>query len=239
VATAFVLARLYVRWKVVFKMGKDDAVIALALMAFISNVSTALWGTSYGYGRHVYDLIGDRMVASFNLQIMSMMLLVTYQLTLALIQISILLFYLRLSFSQTLHRATYIFIGVIVSFCLATCAANLYSCWPGIKIFNPACKRQSYWYATSALGLLFDIIIWVMPIRELWRLRFMSKRAKVGLIATFSVGFLAIMVSIARTATIPMSVHTKDPTYDRALRYMVSQLECALGIVCACLPSLR
>lgn len=59
VATALAACRFYVRQRILRSVGKDDWLLLLALAFAWANIAAGLWGTTIGFGRHIYDIIHD------------------------------------------------------------------------------------------------------------------------------------------------------------------------------------
>lgn len=54
--TMLVALRLYVRFKLLHSVGKDDVLLVAALAVAWVYGSLVLWGCTAGLGRHVYDI---------------------------------------------------------------------------------------------------------------------------------------------------------------------------------------
>jgi hypothetical protein len=67
----------------------------------------------------------------------------------------------------------------------------------------------------------------------------MSLGSKIGLVVLFSMGFFICLTTALRMATLPLTLHTKEPTYESAPTNLWSFIEAATGVICACLISLR
>jgi len=67
----------------------------------------------------------------------------------------------------------------------------------------------------------------------------MSVGSKIGLVILFSMGFFICLTTALRMATLPLSINTKEPTYESAPANLWSFIEAATGVICACLISLR
>jgi hypothetical protein len=67
----------------------------------------------------------------------------------------------------------------------------------------------------------------------------MSIGSKIGLVVLFSMGFFICLTTALRMATLPQSLHAKEPTFESAPANLWSFIEAATGVICACLISLR
>lgn len=60
-ATIMCAARFYVRHWLLHMLGKDDWFLLISLVFTWANASLSMWGTSVGFGRHVYDIVHERI----------------------------------------------------------------------------------------------------------------------------------------------------------------------------------
>jgi hypothetical protein len=67
----------------------------------------------------------------------------------------------------------------------------------------------------------------------------MSSGNKIGLVFLFSIGFLICLITVLRMATLPQTLKTTEPTWESAPTNLWSFIEAAVGVICACLISLR
>jgi hypothetical protein len=86
--------------------------------------------------------------------------------------------------------------------------------------------------------LITDIAIFILPMPVILRLN-MSIGSKIGLVVLFSMGFFICLTTALRMATLPQSLHAKEPTFESAPANLWSFIEAATGVICACLISLR
>lgn len=97
---------------------------------------------------------------------------------------------------------------------------------------------RSHSWSNAVLNLVTDIAIFILPIPVILRLN-MSIGSRIGLVILFSMGFFICLTTALRMATLPLSLKTKDPTYESAPANLWSFIEAATGVICACLISLR
>ncbi|KAL1641568.1 hypothetical protein SLS61_010056 [Didymella pomorum] len=67
----------------------------------------------------------------------------------------------------------------------------------------------------------------------------MSIGSRVGLVVLFCMGFFICLTTALRMATLPLTLKTKEPSWESAPTNMWSYIESATGVICACLISLR
>lgn len=67
----------------------------------------------------------------------------------------------------------------------------------------------------------------------------MSIGSRIGLVVLFCVGFFICLTTALRMATLPLTLKTKEPSWESAPTNLWSFIESATGVICACLISLR
>lgn len=92
---------------------------------------------------------------------------------------------------------------------------------------------------TNAISnLITDLAIFFLPMPVISRLN-MSAGNRIGLVVLFSIGFLICLITILRMATLPQTLKATEPTWESAPTNLWSFIEAAVGVICACLISLR
>jgi hypothetical protein len=104
-------------------------------------------------------------------------------------------------------------------------------------IMHEEANQRCRW-SNAVLNLITDIAIFILPMPVILRLN-MSIGSKIGLVVLFSMGFFICLTTALRMATLPQSLHAKEPTYESAPANLWSFIEAATGVICACLISLR
>lgn len=118
----------------------------------------------------------------------------TYNLSLVLTKVSILLFYLRTfqSYSKLRHTAGALLIFVI-SVALVIFAVMITACVPLRKYWNSAtrghCQPEGVWWAMSGFNALSDLCIFVLPLPVIYHLQ-LPRQKKLHLVVVFTVGSL-------------------------------------------------
>ncbi|KAI9851442.1 MAG: hypothetical protein M1838_003631 [Thelocarpon superellum] len=91
--------------------------------------------------------------------------------------------------------------------------------------------------ASGAITIFTDILLLVMPIRMVWRLQ-ISNKQRSALCCIFLLGGFVCVASTLRLPYLYL-LFTDDPTWDSYEPTVWTEVELNLGIVCACLPTLR
>ncbi|PHH82575.1 hypothetical protein CDD83_3224 [Cordyceps sp. RAO-2017] len=177
----------------------------------------------------------------------------TLPLVLGFVKLSFLLFYVRIfvvsragAVSLLLHGL----VAVVSLWMLACFLALLFECrlrfWAAwgsaLDIVQNCDDTFAFVYAVCLSDFIVDVLIILIPIPLVWRLK-VSRRKKLAMIAVFLLGAVAVAASLTRLIiTLQLVYSAFDPSSDEILvvtTYMYwGVVECAVGILAACLPSL-
>jgi len=117
------------------------------------------------------------------------------------------------------------------------------SCMPvkafwDISVTQKKCiNTTAFFIANSAVHVILDIAILTLPVRKVWALK-MSMQKKIMVSFMFLLGGFICVIGIIRLfflATLKMN----DATYSLVDTYIWSSIETNVGVICACLPTLR
>lgn len=160
------------------------------------------------------------------------------------IQWSILFFYLKHLKLPHFYRITvYILTFSSTLWCLLRIVGNI-SCHAPSKNGDGKCvKIGCVKVALGVAAMALDLVIWSLPIRPLIKSTkesIMPPKVRTGVLAAFAVGLLACIVTMPRIGAIIAEVqHEEDMSRRPSLIIIYDQLEIGLGVVAACIPSLR
>ncbi|KAL8393830.1 hypothetical protein RB595_003548 [Gaeumannomyces hyphopodioides] len=90
----------------------------------------------------------------------------------------------------------------------------------------------------AVFGIVMDAWMLFLPLSQIPKMN-MSIGRKVGVAFMFCLGTLATVVSILRLFALSRSEATTNPSRDILGLVLLSSIEMSVGIICACLPSLR
>lgn len=172
-----------------------------------------------------------------------------YGMSLAVVKISILLMYARI-FPTRFFRVGATILGVItVTWWLAIFIVSIWSCSPIayqwdkmliLKYPDAHCVDGAQFYiGNSVPNIITDVLILALPIREVMRLQVStSQRVAVG--GMFALGGLVVIISIIRLVSL-FTLDMTGPNASRSLAipWLYSVVEPCIGIISACLPTLR
>ncbi|KAL8408572.1 hypothetical protein RB594_007128 [Gaeumannomyces avenae] len=170
----------------------------------------------------------------------------TYIVTLALIKVSILTFYLRLFKHYRGFR-----IAVIISLVVTTLSSiiipvlTILSCRPVERFWDRDIKRGSCLsiprlaYANSGLAIIQDVVIITFPILLVAGLEAMTRRKKMYVAGMFGVGGLGCIATILRLSTLEGFGDSIDPSWDYLPVTYWTSIELAAGFIVSCMPAFR
>ncbi|KAJ0417247.1 hypothetical protein BJY00DRAFT_316032 [Aspergillus carlsbadensis] len=207
-----VLARVYVRTRVLKLWGIEDTTCILAACGSIANIGMYLNAVSLGMGKHSWNVPVTVVMSATNIRLLSPN--ITYLFTVCFAKLSILFLYRRLF---PIHREKiFIWIGIIMNIVLsstfmALSIANLVECvrfTSGVTSFcRFAHEEMVLWI--SAANVFTDFYIAVLPIPRVLSLQ-TSNRRKFGLCLTFASGLCACGASVARLVHTCRNLHNPD-----------------------------
>lgn len=165
---------------------------------------------------------------------------VPYYLNLWLVKFALLGLYFRIVPRNTITRKFLWFTFVVAIMAgVVIVLLNLLLCQP--VSLNWALHPTERCYSSTSetpfivsvvVNLVVDICIFVIPFPVLKTLANLTRRQKIGLAATFSLGILTIIVLIVRAVIVATSGSV-------ALTAIFTALECMTSMAVACLPSFR
>ncbi|AEO63554.1 uncharacterized protein THITE_2074633 [Thermothielavioides terrestris NRRL 8126] len=258
-ATFFVAARLVSRVAIVRRTAGCDYVIVLAwLIAAFLSMSIDV-GVKHGLGRHDRDIDPE---SKAGLRLCEFVFSILYNPALMATKTSILIFYLRLSKNthRVLRLASWVVLGVVnVSGTILT-FLNIFRCAPtgaawDVDVPPARCIPLLTEFICSApVNIVTDLAVLALPIPVLTGVR-LPQRQKTILVATFALGIFVAVVDVVRIFYLQRAIQhvptspPSDPSaqYDQvadfswnaSLALMWSTVEVNVGIVCACVPTLK
>ncbi|CVK92734.1 related to L-fucose permease [Fusarium mangiferae] len=258
-ATVFVVARIVSRTFIVRNVTWDDRVMILAwLFAFFLSF-TICFGVHNGLGRHDENIDPNRLPA---LRRCEYVFSILCNPALMATKTSVLIFYLRLAkhtqrvlrFASWLTLAVVNIAGVILTF------MNVFQCRPTQAAWDVNYDERAKcipllteFICSSPVNIVTDLAILALPIPVLTGMRLPS-RQKTILVLTFTVGIFVTVVDVVRiyylqqAITAPTST-TADPqsrfggqtdfAWNASRSLMWSAVEVNVGMMCACVPTLK
>ncbi|KAI9843165.1 MAG: hypothetical protein M1838_002753 [Thelocarpon superellum] len=238
-STVSVVLRLWARRLVQVRMGWDDWLILISLFLAYGLSSTMFMATHFGVGTHLLANSYSDLLMVFKALYS---FLIIYGLEIALVKISILLFYLRIFPARKFRRLCIGFIVFTVGSAMSIVLVAIFQCDPISEYWtrnnSGTCINPYKWLmAEGGITLFINASLLILPIPLVWRLQ-LKLPQKLGVLGFFCAGSLVCIASIVR---IPYISHmfTVDPIFTGVVTAQWSVVEANMGIICACLPVLR
>ncbi|KAK4937793.1 hypothetical protein LTR10_021671 [Elasticomyces elasticus] len=233
----FVFVRFVARIAFVKHFGPDDILIALAWAAALGlavvtkqETHNSSQTSSTENGASITNLL--RQLWSAN---------ITYNLAVLLLKDSLLLQYLRFSKDIGYRRACWALGAIVTVYGLAALFVGIFSCRPIAYSWNSQLSGGkcinflAFWLFNASFNSATDIIVIVLPIPVLSALQ-LPRKQMIILASIFVLGAFVCIASIIRlTSVYTATVNNKD----NASIAIWSTVEVNVGIICACLPSIR
>ncbi|KAL1648509.1 hypothetical protein SLS61_006833 [Didymella pomorum] len=238
---------LAAQWIVRFTVGRlellDDANTFMVLA-----VDTVLFAVCYkmswtGLGRDMWNVPFDEITTTLRLFWISE---IAYFSTLGFIKLSFLLFYLQIfpekRFRKIVWAVIYFQIASMVAFGFAatfvcTPVSFAWKQWDGNHT-GKCINNNALAFTHAAHSILVDFVTLSLPITQIWKLHLGLKK-KIGVLLMFSVGAFVTVVSMLRLRSLVHFANTTNMTWDYLEASLWSVIECQVGIICSCMPSIR
>ncbi|KAI1342663.1 hypothetical protein F5Y15DRAFT_430018 [Xylariaceae sp. FL0016] len=244
-ALVTVLLRIYVRVVRLRNPGWDDwlclAAMCLSIVVYAANMTAV----AMGFGAP-FPSIGSEAQTRIN-QAMWISPPV-WGLSTAVIKMSIVVSYTRIWSSRRFLTWSRALLGALAAFGLALFFGGVFACVPirlswsiaGNDATDGRCINQPlFMLITSAINIAFDLLVFAIPVPLTRRLQ-VPRPQRIALMVVFTVGAIACLASIMRLVAIrDLANATSDPSVAGLRLGIWSGVESNLGILCACLPSLR
>lgn len=258
VSTVFVAARFFTRTVLVRSIKQDDWWILAAWVLSAGFTSAICVGVSNGLGKHMVDIPVDmrdilrRSEYAFS---------VLYNPCLMLTKTSIIVFYLSVmskDVDKVFKWLNWITLAIVNIGGLSLTFLSICQCSPvsaGYVYPTPngsTCTDIVSLYLSSApVNIITDLALLILPMPILTGMR-LPKKQKIILVVTFGFGGFVAVVDVVRIAYLQTaaldrfngsggiaSADASDFSWYAALSFMWSAVEVHIGIICACVPSLK
>ncbi|CAL8584661.1 hypothetical protein XPA_010249 [Xanthoria parietina] len=238
--TLAVLARLTSRQLAHAGFWYDDLWVVIALCLSYGPIICVLVSQSTnGFGRHIWAL-GE----SNAIQFMRILYIyeVFYYASCSAIKICILLFYRRIFPVREIKRVLQIAMAVVVAYFVGSLLSALFQCTPIHKFWHRdapghCVDGNQIILIPGAINTVLDFIIIGLPLPLLWKLRTTTSQKSVLTGIFICAGFVCI-ISIIRLVVLSR-LENEDLTWNYVNSAIWSAAEPCMGVISACLPSLR
>ncbi|KAF3031781.1 hypothetical protein E8E11_000960 [Didymella keratinophila] len=218
----------------------DDWCILAALLLATATYTSAYEMTHYNFGKHLWDLESGQLQMALRYFYVCWNL---YVITLGLVKISLVVFYLQVFEDRRFRIVCWAVIGFISLSTIIIQFLTIFACTPIQSFWDRDTKGQcldvgAIGFANSALAIIQDLIILFMPMPGLWGLQ-MKRSRKIAVAFMFAVGAFGCITTIIRLHSLAGFKISLDPTWDYTNVVIWTGAELAAGIVCASLPAVR
>ncbi|KUI74234.1 L-fucose-proton symporter [Cytospora mali] len=259
VGTVFLIARLICRCAIVKRVSWDDYFIILAWFLITGLSITIDISTSKGLGKHDADIDAQHLLP---LRKTEYVFSVLYNPALMALKTSILIFYLRLSKNtqQVLRITSWVVLAIVNVAGAVLTLMNIFQCRPVMAAFSPHVYNAqcipllTEFICSAPVNIVTDLAILALPIPVLTGMR-LPGRQKYILVFTFSLGIFVTIVDVIRIYYLQQAI-TSVPTtpsndpqalfgdspefaWNASLSLMWSAVELNVGLICACIPTLK
>ncbi|KAI1342941.1 hypothetical protein F5Y15DRAFT_412613 [Xylariaceae sp. FL0016] len=225
--------------------GADDWAMTAAVAFTIPLMVLSVPLSEAGLGRDIWNLSRGEVTRVLYLYFWDE--LVYFPAT-AFTKISILLFYLSIfkSSIRWIRPAAWSLIGLNVGYMVAFDLVSIFQCTPvpGAWLhwdgeYDAVCRNiNAQAWASAAINIVLDVTTLLLPMPALWKLS-MSTAKKVQVMLMFGLGGFVTIVSILRLHTILEFGSSANITQDYVAIGVWTTIEVPVGVICACLPSIR
>ncbi|KAL2863497.1 uncharacterized protein BJX67DRAFT_260617 [Aspergillus lucknowensis] len=239
-ATIFVLARVYTRTKLIKRIEANDWMVVIALIFSFVFMSFFIVEALNGMGMHFDDIpkpILLKQMKAFWITIPF------YNAALLCAKASILMQYFRVFPSRGMRNTCWIMIGILATYGSWAVLSAFLNCIPVARFWDHSIpgsclSSKGLWFSNASMHIATDLAILIIPIPALATLE-LPRKQRIALISIFALGGFVCVTSICRLVSLKKISESSDPTYDNVGAAAWSSIECNVGIICACLPTLR
>ncbi|GFF44457.1 hypothetical protein IFM58399_07297 [Aspergillus lentulus] len=243
-AVVAVVLRLLCRTRV-SKVGLwwDDYLICIALAMVTGEYIDMIIWVYRGVGTHIYPL---GMTGFSNFFINLFVCEIFYTLSICLTKYSILMFYWRIFGTTNIRIPIYVIFFLVTGWGLGVIFTTIFQCLPirGFwdKSLNPHCgvDVNQFFIGNAVPNIITDWALLILPMPYIWRLH-KNTAQKIAISSVFVLGGFICVISIVRLVIMLDSyrVPSIDVTWVFIGPSTWTAVETNIGVVSACLPSLR
>ncbi|OCK78052.1 hypothetical protein K432DRAFT_102835 [Lepidopterella palustris CBS 459.81] len=245
VATVLVIARTVTVWRHRGWLGMEEAMVVCSNITLVIFCVILNETARYGFGLHTKDIPshGGQVHVALEYYYLSQ---IAYKTNITFNKLAFLLLYLRVFSIPSFRKICQVTLLVIGLASTAFIIATVFQCTPIRKAWHKTdpkvhghCVNNTWFRWTWASYNLFtDVWVFLLPIPVISKLQ-MSLSKKLGLIILFTLGLFVCLTTGIRMKALVQSTHATDVPWDSCPTNLWSFIETAVGLICACLISLR
>ncbi|BCS14850.1 hypothetical protein ALUC_70083A [Aspergillus luchuensis] len=213
------------------------SIVALALALAVN--ALLFQSLHAGVGEHV-DTLSAATVQEYSLNLYVMQLF--WNTCLPVIKLSIVLFYQRIFPVPSMIFACRAVMLFLAAWYVAFQTTAIFQCipihheWQKKTATGHCIDFVPFVITLAATNLCTDVLLLVLPTREIWKLQIPWPR-KIGLSIIFTLGVIVCTISIVRLENL-IAISDSDITWSDTYSHLWTAIESSLGVVVSCLPSL-
>ncbi|KAJ5109346.1 hypothetical protein N7456_006021 [Penicillium angulare] len=239
-SSVFVGLRLYTRVKLMRRMESNDWMVVIALVNAYIFMGLDIVEATSGMGMHLKDIppeILERQMKAFWLTIPF------YNAAVLCAKASILMQYFRVFPTHRMRVVCWVMITILALYGTWAVISAFLNCIPVAKFWDDSIpgfclSKPGLWFSNASMHITTDLVILIIPIPALIAID-IPRRQKAALMILFALGGFVCVTSIVRLVSLKKISDSTDPTYDNVGAASWSAIECNVGIICACLPTLK
>ncbi|KAH7371812.1 hypothetical protein BKA64DRAFT_267341 [Cadophora sp. MPI-SDFR-AT-0126] len=223
VSAAFVVVRVYTRWRIMKSMGWNDLFLGIGIVLSWVFCALGIIEVQYGYGVDIWNVYTTDVINFLKLDLASQ---IVYHLALLATKISILVTLLRLDSNPNRSSAFRVSVFCIMAFTsiysLTSIFIAIFGCSPiyaacDIRIENAKCvDKAAYWYVYAACNIVSSWSIFGLGLAVGIRKGLFGRSVRNGVrwCAAFvvAVGTFVCVVSIVRLGIMVPHLHSENFT---------------------------
>ncbi|KAE9363857.1 hypothetical protein N431DRAFT_432028 [Stipitochalara longipes BDJ] len=220
--------------------------MVLALIFGLLLSVACLVGSSYGLGKHIWNLSDNLLDLAYDTGRVTKALYgcyLAYSTSITFTKLSIIATYTRIFPNGALRYSIYAVGMVIIIFWITSIFAIIFTCVPiqaawDYSITDAKCIHiLDYFYTAAGVNIATDLLLCFLPLPTIWKLQ-MPKAQRIVVCVIFGMGTFAC---VATTLRLTQLGHLSgiDIPYQSVGSLNWSEIEVGTAIVCASISSLR
>ncbi|KAF2633888.1 hypothetical protein BU25DRAFT_465102 [Macroventuria anomochaeta] len=245
VAAAFVVIRFMFKATVSrMDFGYDDWCVLITLISAVPSAIVTVYGTvKHGLGQDIWALTPQQITEMLKwFYVMASL----YFTQVTLLKLSLIFFYIRVFPNKEVQRLLWGTVVFVTLWGIAFVITAIFQCqpihyfwtkWDGLH--KGICLDiNAITASNAAISIALDFWILGIPLWQLWGLKLHWKK-KVAVALMFCLGTFVTIVSILRLQALVHFAASSNASWEFYDVSVWSTIEICVGIMCACLPTLR
>ncbi|KAF3404512.1 hypothetical protein DPV78_002597 [Talaromyces pinophilus] len=245
ITTSMVIARIYIRVKIVKNVGLDDWTIMAGMIFGLAYLGLTTANVIVGYGRHAVTLDLPHLEKAILLNTVGFLFGI---LSFTIPKIAVAIMLIRILNPSKIQKY---FVTGLVSFaaCVAaTCIILLFTeCDPPASqwdksIPNATCRDPwiliDFAVFTGALSAFVDLYLSIYPAVVLWKLN-MSVKKRLALMCALGLGSIAAAMAVVKCTQLKGLADTADYTFGTWELVIWTNIEADVVVIASCIPTLQ